>query len=120
MSELGGAARDFGRLESDVSTLKRDVGEVKSGFNELRRDQQNMMKDHSNFGMTLARIESKIETQSAVTAPAPLGKYDAQARWITRGLIVLFILGISGAITLNFEKVDRILRLAEQVSTTSQ
>lgn len=121
MSELSGAARDFGRLESDVSTLKRDISEVKSGLHELRRDQQNMIQDHTSFGATLARIESKVEVRPSNTTPkAPLAKYDMPARWITRGLIVLFILGMSGAITLNFEKVNKILRLAEQVSVTSK
>jgi hypothetical protein len=116
MSELNSAARDFGRLESDVSTLKRDVGEVKSGLHELRRDQQNMMQDHAGFGVTLARIESKLEGRPK----AALAKYDMPARWLTRGLVILFILGMSGAITLNFDKINTLLRLTESVSVVTK
>lgn len=124
MSELNSAARDFGRLESDVSTLKRDVGEVKSELHELRRDQQNMMQDHAGFGVMLARIESKVEARpsnnTTLKAAQSLAKYDMPARWITRGLVILFILGMSGAITLNFDKINTLIRLTESVSVVTK
>ena len=98
------------KMEGEFHGMQADIDEVKRDMRELRVGQGDINTSLQDIKFTLGSITAQLEKPAVPSASSPLiARTEVLFKWTARILVIIFVLGVGGGISINYEQIDRLL-----------